>query len=145
MQKRYFQLHKILENKFAMSENVKWSFFVLLKLTLLSQKMKIWNHTILVNNERFVEPRIPLILYKTVQKKNQSNRFLRKTMDPGGALKYFWSPISGLIRVASKSGFRWFASLLMLFQIKYIFDAKVKTQFSPFWWRQPVWRHNLYF
>ena len=94
--------------------------------------MKIWNHTILVNNERFVVPKIPLILYKIVKNNTRAVVFLRKTMDPGGAMKYFWSPITGLIRVASKSGFRWFAPLLMLFQIKYIFDEKVKTQFFHF-------------
>ena len=72
-----------------MSENVTWSFFVLRKLKLLSQKMKIWNHRILVNNERFVVPRIQLILYKIVQKKYQSNRFFKKNYGSGGCTEIF--------------------------------------------------------
>ena len=59
-------------------------FFVLLKLALLSQKMKIRKHTILVQNKRLVVPQNQLLLYKSEKKKKyQSNRFLRKTMDPG--------------------------------------------------------------
>ena len=47
--------------------------------------MKIRKHTILVQNERLVVPQIQLILCKSVKKKKkyQSNRFLRKTRDPG--------------------------------------------------------------
>ena len=39
------------------TKNVTWSFFLLLKLALLSPKMKIQNHTILVHNERFLAPK----------------------------------------------------------------------------------------
>ena len=66
------------------TKNVTWSFFLLLKLALLSQKMKIQNHTILVHNERFVVPKNLPILYQTVN--SRAIVFLRKTMDPVGTL-----------------------------------------------------------
>ena len=62
--------------------------------------------------KRFVVPKNLLILYKIVN--TRAIVFLRKTMDPGGALKY---PITRLIRVVWKSGFRCFAPLLMLVQM----------------------------
>ena len=71
-----------------MSENVTWSFFVDLKLTLFSQKMKIWNHTILVNNERFVVPKIPLILCKTVKNNTRAVVF-KKNYGSGGRTEIF--------------------------------------------------------
>ena len=82
--KRHFYYCRILENK---KRHV--IIFLLLKLALLSQKMKIQNHTILVHNERFLVPKNQLILCKTVTENTRAIVFLRKTMDPGGALKYF--------------------------------------------------------
>ena len=119
------------------TKNVTWSFFLLLKLALLSQKMKIQNHTILVHNERFVVPKNQFILCKTV-KKISEQRILRKNYGSGGwgrgALNYFWSPITRLIRVVSKSGFLMFcSSSVALSEFSwYKFDSKSKYQFSPF-------------
>ena len=60
------------------TKNVTWSFFLLLKLALLSQKMKIQNHTILVHNERFVAPKNQFILCKTVKKISEQPYFKKK-------------------------------------------------------------------
>ena len=62
-------------------------FFGLLKLEFLSQKTKIKNDTILANYKRFVSPENQLILQK-LWKKYQRDRFLRKSMVPGGAIKF---------------------------------------------------------
>ena len=81
-------------------------FFVLLKLALLSQKMKIRKHTILVQNKRLVVPQNQLLLYKSEKKKISEQSFFKKNYGSGGALKY---NITRLTRVVSKSGFRCFA------------------------------------
>ena len=71
--KRHFYYCRILENK---KRHV--IIFLLLKLALLSQKMKIQNHTILVHNERFVAPKNQFILCKTVKKISEQPYFKKK-------------------------------------------------------------------
>ena len=62
--------------------------------------------------KRFVVPKNLLILYKIVN--TRAIAFKKNYGSGGGALKY---PITRLIRVVWKSGFRCFAPLLILVQM----------------------------
>ena len=111
---------KILKKKFLTAKkpgkqfrDVKMSrdqFFGYFKLVFLSQKTKILNNTILVNYERFVSPKNQLILQKNVKRKST-------VQGGGGAIKFLWSPITRVLRVVARNGFRCFTPLLKLFQM----------------------------
>ena len=60
--------------------------------------------------------KISLFCKKTVKKKRR-DRFLRKSMVLGGAIKFLLSPITRVIRVVARNGFRCFTPLLKLFQL----------------------------
>ena len=112
-------------------------FFGLLKLVFLSKKTKIKNDTILANYKKFVSPKNQLILQKTV-KKISDGSFFKEKYGSGGAIKFLWSPITRVLRTcrSQKQFSRFYSSSN---------DISLTLKFDPFWWRQPLWRHNLTF
>ena len=85
---RHFGCRKLKEKKnwaeFVMSENVTWSFFLPLKLTLFSQKSYDFSQQWMVSSTK----NSPYFVQKC-KKQYQSSRFLRKTMEPGGRTEIF--------------------------------------------------------
>ena len=74
----------------------------------------IW---IMANYKRFVSPENQLVLEKNCEKKYQRDRFLMKSIVPRGAMKFLWSPITRILRVVARNGFRCFIPLPKLFQV----------------------------
>ena len=76
--------------------------------------------------------------------KNIIGIVFKEKYDSGGALKFLWSPIIRVLRVVATNGFRCFTPVLKALSDN-INTLKLKNAFNPFWWRQPLWRHNLTF
>ena len=71
---------------------------------------------ILANYKGFVSPENQLIWQKTVKKISEGS-FFKEKYGSGGAIKFLWSPITRVLRVVARNGFRCFTPLLKLFQI----------------------------
>ena len=113
-----------------MSKNVTWSFFLLHKLALLSQKMKIQNHTILVHIERFVVPKNQFILYKTAKKYQISIGI--GGGGGRGSNKLFLKSHNSAHTCRIDKRFLVFCSSSDAFSADISLTQKVKNQFSPF-------------
>ena len=68
---------------------------------------------------------------KKLWKKYHRDRFLRKSMVPGGARTFLWSPIFRGLRVVARNGFRCFTPLLKLFQMIYL-DFEIEMHLTHF-------------
>ena len=72
-------------------------------------------------------------------KKYQRDRFLRRSMVPGG-----WNQIS---LKSYNSGFtcRSQKRFSLFYSSSKALSNNISLTFNPFWWRQPLWRHYLTF
>ena len=87
--------------------------------------------------------KIRLFCKKTMKKISEVS-FLRKSMVPGCNQISLKSHISGFTCRSQKRFSRFYSSCKALSN-DISLTLKLKTPFNPFWWRQPLWRHNSTF
>ena len=78
-------------------------------------------------------------------KKYQRDRFLRRSMVPGGWNQISLRSYNSGFTCRSQKRFPLFYSSSKALSNDISLTLKLWTAFNPFCWRQPLWRHNLTF